>query len=254
MTLQTLNSPTTPTPSFLYQETITHDHSLEPWMKRKRSKRPHQSITTTTATTEEEYLALCLIMLARGARGGATDTSITITPPPPPMLALSYTCSVCNKAFSSYQALGGHKASHRKLLLGSSDDVSQSTSSTSIITNTTKTHSSSGGKTHECSICHKCFPSGQALGGHKRCHYDGSGSGSGSGSAVTTSEGPAASTTTSQSAHRDFDLNLPAQPEKFPVFNFVSGWNRQSSFLDEEEVESPHPLKKVRLLMPSSEI
>ncbi|ESQ30821.1 hypothetical protein EUTSA_v10012368mg, partial [Eutrema salsugineum] len=25
---------------------------------------------------------------------------------------------------------------------------------------------------HECSICHKVFPTDQALGGHKRCHYE----------------------------------------------------------------------------------
>lgn len=28
-------------------------------------------------------------------------------------------------------------------------------------------------KGHECSICHRIFPSGQALGGHKRCHWTG---------------------------------------------------------------------------------
>ena len=27
------------------------------------------------------------------------------------------------------------------------------------------------GKVHECSICHRVFMSGQALGGHKRCHW-----------------------------------------------------------------------------------
>lgn len=26
-------------------------------------------------------------------------------------------------------------------------------------------------KVHECSICHRIFSSGQALGGHKRCHW-----------------------------------------------------------------------------------
>lgn len=33
------------------------------------------------------------------------------------------------------------------------------------------------GKVHECSICHRVFTSGQALGGHKRCHWLTTGSG-----------------------------------------------------------------------------
>jgi hypothetical protein len=33
---------------------------------------------------------------------------------PPSPVKLNHKCSVCDKAFPSYQALGGHKASHRK--------------------------------------------------------------------------------------------------------------------------------------------
>ncbi|KAF9621204.1 hypothetical protein IFM89_016698 [Coptis chinensis] len=219
MALETLNSPTTLAPTF-----HTHNdmdiHSLEPWMKRKRSKR---SRSENNSPTEEEYLALCLIMLARGG-----TTTNMISPPQPPILKLNYKCSVCNKAFSSYQALGGHKASHRKLAVPS--DEHQSTSTTTV--------TSSSGRTHECSVCHKCFPSGQALGGHKRCHYDGGSSG------LTSSEG-AGSTTTHSHSQRDFDLNLPAPQELFfPGFSF----GRSSG---DEEVESPHPMKKSRLSIPS---
>lgn len=242
MALEALNSPTTATPSFHFEE--ANIHSLEPWTKRKRSKRgrfdqPH---------TEEEYLALCLIMLARG--GGVTTTTTTAsskrylspTPSVAPAAAsatkLVYKCSVCDKAFSSYQALGGHKASHRKHAAAGED---QSASSTTSATVTTSNNSS--GKSHECSICHKSFPTGQALGGHKRCHYEG---GSGGNSVVTTSEGAGSSPSRSHShSHnnlhqRDFDLNLPALPEFSPKF-FISG---------EDEVESPHPAKKPRVLMP----
>ncbi|PIA33199.1 hypothetical protein AQUCO_04200149v1 [Aquilegia coerulea] len=242
MAMETLNSPTTPTPTFHFQTTATRDvdlHYLEPWMKRKRSKRPRFDSPPRTTTTEEEYLALCLIMLARG--GHATNTN-TITPPAPPTLKLNYKCSVCNKAFSSYQALGGHKASHRKLaggLIVSTDDHSSSSTVTNTTTNmSTTTTNSSSGKTHECSVCHKCFPSGQALGGHKRCHYDGGSTSTG----ITSSEGPVSS---SQGSHRGFDLNLPALPDFFP--GFVRNYQING---DDEEVESPHPLKKPRLLMP----
>ncbi|KAA8537842.1 hypothetical protein F0562_027578 [Nyssa sinensis] len=206
MALEALNSPTTPTPS-LHYDNMNHRH-LESWTKGKRSKRPR----IDQPPTEEEYLALCLIMLARGGAGdGAShrEQSLRAVRPPPvssdskPM----YTCSVCNKAFGSYQALGGHKASHRK----SAGADEQSTTSTTTATTT----AAAGGRTHECSICHKCFTTGQALGGHKRCHYEG-GAGAGGGAAggssgVTTSEGVG-----STNSHREFDLNLPAMPEFWP--------------------------------------
>ncbi|KAM7516996.1 hypothetical protein LguiA_006579 [Lonicera macranthoides] len=180
-------------------------------------------INISNPPTEEEYLALCLIMLASGR------SSSSFTPPPPlPSTSSSdskliYKCSVCDKAFGSYQALGGHKASHRKHS-GSAEE--QSTSSTTAATN-------SVGRIHECSICHKCFPTGQALGGHKRCHYEGAAANGGVSSGLTSSEGVG-----STNSHRGFDLNLPALPE------FWSG-------LGEDEVESPHPTKKSRLSPPA---
>ncbi|PSR99903.1 Zinc finger protein [Actinidia chinensis var. chinensis] len=213
MALEALNSPTPSTPPFHHKNLSLR--FLEPWAKGKRSKRPRME----NPPTEEEYLALCLIMLARD--GGATSTA-----PPPTLPSTSsepkpvYKCSVCDKAFSSYQALGGHKASHRKL--AGADD--QSTSSTGTAA------ANGGARTHECSICHKCFPTGQALGGHKRCHYEG---GSGGGSSVVTSSEGAGSTV----SLRGFDLNLPALPEFFPGFG-------------DDEVESPHPAKKLRIPLP----
>lgn len=260
MALEALNSPTTPTPSFPL-DNPTLRHLTEPWAKGKRSKRqrsvdhPQQQ---QHQPTEEEYLALCLIMLARGGNVNvnlnrpssstdvvATTTTTTTTDAvkgssqaaevstssqvPPKLL---YKCSVCNKAFGSYQALGGHKASHRKLSGGGGDDQT-STSTTTVTTSTASGGggSGSGGRIHECSICHKCFPTGQALGGHKRCHYEGT-IGGGGNSGVTSSEGVGSTNTHSQ---RDFDLNLPALPE------FWSG---------EDEVESPHPAKRSRFCLP----
>ncbi|KAJ7958245.1 Zinc finger protein [Quillaja saponaria] len=249
MALEALNSPTTATPSFNYNETANL-HC--PWTKRRRSKRTRFDSTSTC--TEEEYLALCLVMLARG--GASTSNSIHSDRHIPPLsqsagvatasaspVKLSYKCSVCNKAFSSYQALGGHKASHRKLAGGGGgDDQSTSSAVTTTSANTTTTTSNGGGRLHECSICHKSFPTGQALGGHKRRHYEGSIGGHGQGaagsSAVTSSEG-VGSTHTISHIHRDFDLNLPAFPDLSPKF-LISG---------DDEVESPHPLKKPRLLM-----
>ncbi|KAJ1404460.1 Zinc finger C2H2-type [Sesbania bispinosa] len=237
MALEALNSPTTTAPSFPFDEPSLR--YPEPWAKRKRSKRPRLD---HPSCTEEEYLAICLIMLARGGtttdsnRQGSIDSRTTPPPESKPQLAtdpagsvkLSYKCSVCNKAFPSYQALGGHKASHRKLSAVGED---QSTSSAATTSSANTAAASIGGvRTHECSICHKCFPTGQALGGHKRCHYEGGGGGSSS--AVTASEGVGSTHTVSHS-HRDFDLNIPA----FPEFSTKVG---------EDEVESPHPVMKMK--------
>ncbi|MQI27698.1 C2H2-type zinc finger protein, partial [Escherichia coli] len=118
---------------------------------------------------------------------------------------------------------GGHKASHRKLAGGGSEDHS---TSSAVTTGSANAASNGGGRSHECSICHKSFPTGQALGGHKRCHYDG---GAGS-SAVTASEGVGSTHTVSHSHNRDFDLNLPAFPDL------------STKLFVEDEVSSPLPV------------
>ncbi|KAI3772396.1 hypothetical protein L6452_03581 [Arctium lappa] len=61
-------------------------------------------------------------------------------------------CKTCNKQFSSFQALGGHRTSHKR---------PKSTDETPA-----------KAKTHECSICGLEFELGQALGGHMRRHRD----------------------------------------------------------------------------------
>nr|QHR96995.1 zinc finger protein ZAT10-like protein [Isodon rubescens] len=247
MALEALNSPTTPTPPSFQFDTASAHHYLEPWSKGKRSKRP-RSVDFHDHPTEEEYLALCLIMLARG---GTASTSAaappqktlqpqTRLPPPPPITdsaKLVYKCSVCNKAFGSYQALGGHKASHRKLASGGGDE--HSTTSASAVTSTTS--ASGSGRIHECSICHKCFPTGQALGGHKRCHYEGGAPSNNGGAAASSSVLSSSEGAGSTISHRDFDLNLPAFPDLWSRFGGGG----------EDEVESPHPAKKARLSAPA---
>ncbi|XP_020238567.1 zinc finger protein ZAT10 [Cajanus cajan] len=233
MALEALNSPTPPTAPF--PTTTTYQQQEEdldlqfrdPWAKRKRSKRPRFD-------TEEEYLALCLIMLAQGGKNN-TNTQPSPSPPPPPPLKLTHSCTVCNKAFPSYQALGGHKASHRK-------SSSEPTATAAAAANDGVSASTTGGgRMHECSICHKAFPTGQALGGHKRCHYDGGNTHS---SGVTSSDGGAAS---SSHTLRGFDLNLPAPLTEFwaPVGLDLGKKNA------DQEVESPLPVtaKRSRLFL-----
>ncbi|WOK99633.1 zinc finger protein ZAT10 [Canna indica] len=218
---------------------------MEGWAKKNRSKRsrlfdhPH---------TEEEYLALCLVMLARGGPPAVQrlpllapiDTATATYPPP---AKLEYKCTVCGKAFRSYQALGGHKASHRKPTLGAVDEASAATSvsgsGSGSSTVVAASSSSGGGRVHRCSVCGKEFPSGQALGGHKRCHYDGSLGSAAAVASSTVSEG-------ASSSHKGFDLNVPAALVEFEldhIKRFVAE--------EEEEVQSPMAFKKPRLLIPA---
>ncbi|CAN0905617.1 Zinc finger protein ZAT10 [Linum grandiflorum] len=255
MALQALNSPTAaPAPSPFHQfddETNNlHRQLAEPWAKRKRSKR-----SRLDHHHEDEYLALCLVMLARGTTN-LQSTSQPHRPAPAEeaadeqktVLMSSYKCTVCGKAFPSYQALGGHKASHRK-----SGGAVQSTSGVTTTTTTTSSSSAAGaGKAHECSICHKSFPTGQALGGHKRCHYDGGAANNNAKAATSASEGVGSTTTSAtvvqQQSHRGLiDLNLPALPEF--ASNFIV------SAAGDDEVMSPLPTaKKPRLLMAAAEV
>ena len=79
----------------------------------------------------------------------------------------AFACKTCNREFSSFQALGGHRASHNKPKLvagnGAADLLQLAQSSPS---------SPAKPKSHECPICGVEFAIGQALGGHMRRHRD----------------------------------------------------------------------------------
>lgn len=88
---------------------------------------------------EAEAMASCALMLLSGFNNSK-----------------DFECKTCNKRFSSFQALGGHRASHKKRpkLLG--DFLIEAKKN----------------KMHRCSICGAEFSLGQALGGHMRRHRD----------------------------------------------------------------------------------
>ncbi|KAL0308972.1 UNVERIFIED_CONTAM: Zinc finger protein ZAT3 [Sesamum radiatum] len=193
------------------------------WSKRRRSVREKVgSFSSTYASSEEEdlHVARCLVELANTIvdppvvvepeessasasreeerRNHSTFTSRVnldkakglVSPSPKG----SFECKACKKVFNSHQALGGHRASHKKVKgcyaakqeqqdetnLAEDDVITHEESlippksnsyfqfgQGSTIIGATKRKS----KGHECSICHRVFPSGQALGGHKRCHW-----------------------------------------------------------------------------------
>ncbi|KAL9670295.1 hypothetical protein QQ045_007846 [Rhodiola kirilowii] len=105
-----------------------------------------------------------------------------------------YKCTTCNKSFTSHQALGGHKSSHNKLRNGpgfknndhphnqEKNVIPQGCYDNSVVhvhggaslnygvkmgaIPTTSAHP----LLHQCNVCFKIYPTGQALGGHKRLH------------------------------------------------------------------------------------
>ncbi|KAG0483865.1 hypothetical protein HPP92_011949 [Vanilla planifolia] len=95
------------------------------------------------------------------------------------ILVSGYQCSTCNKTFTSYHALGGHRASHKRIrtccMPKNNDGMSENTSEASI--EQSPFGLSKKSRIHECVICGKVFSSGQALGGHKRSHLASSGEG-----------------------------------------------------------------------------
>lgn len=146
-----------------------------------------------------------------------------------------FECATCNKIFHSYQALGGHRASHKKIkgcfatkidssensieAEHSPDPTADSKLIKSINNENSADHffvadcddhraetSCGAKKKHECPICLKVFPSGQALGGHKRSHLLGGNEARNSPAIVLENPIPEI---------RNFlDLNLPAPDEE----------------------------------------
>ncbi|XVF73458.1 hypothetical protein PTKIN_Ptkin12aG0202800 [Pterospermum kingtungense] len=82
-----------------------------------------------------------------------------------------YRCQTCNKVFKSYQALGGHRASHKRIKPYYSP--APATHETELESENVGTCSMTDKKIHQCPVCFRVFSSGQALGGHKRSHVTG---------------------------------------------------------------------------------
>lgn len=137
------------------------------YVKRRRTKKKVKSYNPDQSMSEEEDMAAnCLILLAQGR------TCLNVEG--------IFNCKTCNRDFPSFQALGGHRTSHKRLKSMAVDDVVNTTTATATmkISFTTFTNNASGdvigasvkSKVHECSICGLKFSSGQALGGHMRRH------------------------------------------------------------------------------------
>ncbi|XP_074582456.1 zinc finger protein ZAT9-like [Curcuma longa] len=157
-------------------------------VKRQRTSlmeaKPESSISDMTP---EEDVALSLLMLSRDSSWAAASVDVrpsegsnededeeeeegegegkvwpSRAPPPLRKGRGRYQSGPCKKVFRSYQALGGHQASHKK-----TNGHAPATEPGQIYGEA----DSADAKIHQCPICLRVFSSGQALGGHKRAHF-----------------------------------------------------------------------------------
>lgn len=197
--------------SVVVQDTESESGSGRVFRRSKRVKKSRISETSSmvsssiSETSPEEHVAYCLMMLSKDKwiRDEEEESSEVEKKMKGKGKCCVYRCEACSKVFRSYQALGGHRASHKKIraqknLLESSPNEEG---------NARKKKKE---KIHECPICYRVFSSGQALGGHKRSHF------ADSVSAIVSPEACSASTSTpmkqglSRTGGALIDLNLPA--------------------------------------------
>uniref|UniRef100_J3LYS8 C2H2-type domain-containing protein n=1 Tax=Oryza brachyantha TaxID=4533 RepID=J3LYS8_ORYBR len=123
-----------------------------------------------------------------------------VGPPPPPVVRRipspasdkKFGCPVCPRTFSSYQALGGHTTMHKRELRRSAQQRQHDAHSIlaqqlhGVVDAPVVAASGRGPveeglvsppaaappkETFQCAKCYMIFPTGQALGGHKRKHF-----------------------------------------------------------------------------------
>jgi len=94
---------------------------------------PSTSFEFTERTRDEEDMANCLILLAQGnqnckilAKFMAIAVVTTITNIDKDVGLYVYQCKTCDRRFPSFQALGGHRTSHKKPKLGNLDHRQES--------------------------------------------------------------------------------------------------------------------------------
>nr|VDD16578.1 unnamed protein product [Brassica rapa] len=164
-------------------------------MSRPSWKRERSNNLINLSPNEDEELANCLVLLSNSGdhynsgghhnkHGHGKGKSIKKQ-----KTSQAFQCKACKKVFTSHQALGGHRASHKKVKGcfatqnkeeeededeykeedEEEEEEEEEDKATAADYNNIITRKRSNA--HECTICHRVFSSGQALGGHKRCHW-----------------------------------------------------------------------------------
>ncbi|KAJ8632169.1 hypothetical protein MRB53_025505 [Persea americana] len=196
-------------------ETESSRHPL-----RRRSKRFRKSaysalrpdtepepLSSVSDTTTEEDVALCLMMLSRDvwrtdSRKSSDEQSENDEPDEDddlPKARNRFQCETCKKVFPSYQALGGHRSSHKKIRACGADAGERAELGDSD--GKVAAGEAQRRRIHQCPVCFRVFSSGQALGGHKRSHFA---------AAAADASPPSAAV---RLGDHFIDLNLPAPAE-----------------------------------------
>ncbi|XP_041008269.1 zinc finger protein ZAT4-like [Juglans microcarpa x Juglans regia] len=169
-------------------------------------------VSSVSDTFFEEDVAMSLLMLSRGkwprtkeevqheGKDIGDDHSLrlnhTRTRP-----RTKFKCQTCKKAFPSYQALGGHRANHKKTKNQSREEDLEDGKDGGTARGRSRTgHGRFEQRVFECEFCFKVFESGQALGGHKKVHF--------------SNLGNARSSSVVRFGDNIIDLNQPAQMEE----------------------------------------
>ncbi|XP_012570046.1 uncharacterized protein [Cicer arietinum] len=223
-------------------------------------------IQESSMIDEEHDMANCLILLAQGQSRELSSPKNTTTEEDGGMNYTKYSsrkfmeaasldsgragyyvyeCKTCNRTFPSFQALGGHRASHKKpKALPIAQDRKQpffddeefqfktnnNHKSISLQFNKGNVNNNNKSKVHECSICGSEFTSGQALGGHMRRHRAPVGTSSAN---TTLSLTPMSLVHEDHARKRrnvlslDLDLNLPAPEDDQRESKFAFGNKQQ---------------------------
>ncbi|KAF0904223.1 hypothetical protein E2562_032998 [Oryza meyeriana var. granulata] len=166
----------------------------------KRSRRQADQEAAFSLFDSSDISRILLLFSGAHGGGGAAVASPDMSSAPERM----FECKTCNRQFPSFQALGGHRASHKKPRLADGDAAVEPAPKP---------------KVHGCSICGLEFAVGQALGGHMRRHRavmaDGLGLGLSLGIGVVGhNDHDDGKKKAAAAAELVFDLNVPALEEE----------------------------------------
>lgn len=216
------------------------------------------NVVYSSAKEEEEDMANCLILLAQGDGrpsrigcdhdggkvaifSGKKFSEVVANAAVATARAgfYVYECKTCSRVFPSFQALGGHRASHKKPRSMADHDQKIKPSAGFVGSDANEDgderqfgkgsaplsihvashrglHQANKPKIHECNICGSEFTSGQALGGHMRRHRSAPSTTATSVDAIALPDLPLPPAIASNEKPRNvlsLDLNLPAPPE-----------------------------------------